>query len=275
MAVTPATVNLSGFYRNDTSPIIYGANPHIPRGGSGITTYAAQLLRTGLTGLTQDIYPGNTITWMTDEAEGYARINWVTGHTHGLHYDVLSAHGNQTQVYTKVYIRRTMANSSKVLKINGAGSPYQSNTTLIGPTAGGYTGDEINAYWGDVVNSNNDNSVPYRMDGVLTGGGSLTRAAPTFNHSPLARKYMNITGAWEYYETFVKFNDSGVQNGECAIWQNRTLIFHASSVWNCADGTNQNIINYVGLGEYTSMANVVEDYKLFDISFERPVGRGI
>lgn len=226
-------------------------------------SYDAQLLYTSQD-MTFNNDPGNTVEWRTDEAEGYARIHYDNPGFCGLQHTL--ANQTSAQVYVSYYVRRHENPCSKQLKVNGVGSGADRNNYTFGPTANGYSDNECYLYYGDAVSGGNDNSVVFRMDAALTGGGAFSRAEPTYTSAP-ARVFQDVTGTvWERYEVYAKFNSIGVQNGRFGVAKNGVLVFQIDDVWNCSDDTNARFRDYIGVGEYTSNSGFIEDYKRVDIS---------
>lgn len=270
MAFSVQNTDASGYTRQLSTPTIDSEFPSSYRGGTdayGIVTYAAELLTSGLTGLTE-MNPGtNTSVW---DAGGFARITYNVSGTYGLRF---TPDTTKTQVYVRFELRRNQLNTTKQFKLLGNGA-ILSNATM-GAAGGGYTGNLYYIGYGDNVASENDGTCITRMDGTLQGGSAYTRTPPTDVYSP-AMVYQDYSGTvWEQYELFWKYNDSGVANGEIIIWKDSVLIFHFTNVYNCADGVGNNTLGQIGIGEYSGNAGVYEDYRNLSISYERPTGRGV
>ncbi len=90
---------------------------------------------------------------------------------------------------------------------------------------------------------------------------------------------MDITGAWDEYEVFIKFNDMGSQNGEFITWRNGSLLSHWTNIYNTANvalgAATGATRDGVSLADYSGSSGFHEDYKKWYISYDRPTGRGV
>jgi len=208
------------------------------------------------------------------DAGGFARLTWAAeanAGTFGLRYNIPSG---KFQSLTQFDIRRHGTKTSKILKSpginNGTGNPTSNYT--FGATLGGYVSAGLDIYYSDSVNGG-DNSTGYTMTGSLGGGTSETRATPTKTVVTPGGINMSVDGVtWDTYEVFVKFNETGIANGEIGIRKNGTLILHFEDVWNCAEPAidGARFRKYAGLGEYSSSRDFYEDYRNFKIGYDRP-----
>jgi hypothetical protein len=242
----------------------------------GISTYDVQSLNTGINnGITlgNNGSPAFTASW-----DGtYAVLTWPTPGNSGLIYSFpVKA---RTQLYARVRVKafQGVAAISKMLKMigdsRGGGNPT-SNFTL-GPQLQGYAGGAPRALglaYSDALGGG-DNSVSWVLDGTLSGGGAYSRTPhPTFN----VGAQTNLTANETLVEIFWKYNTDGNSDGEIAIWIDGVLKTWAVNVINCGTGLQK--MDYVGVGELRGdsiTGSLIELYRDFAISPNRPIGRGI
>lgn len=235
----------------------------------GITTYQTQSLNGGIDGglnVSNDSGASFSAGW-----DGtYATLSWDTAGTAGLRWE--PANPNQRQVYIRLRVKafQGAAAVSKILKMKGPGSSYSNFT--FGPQLQSYSGGApraIGLAYSDAVGGG-DNSTSWLLDGTLSGGGVYSRVPrPTFR----VGTQTNLTASETVVEVFWKFNDDGKPNGEIAIWIDGALKTHAVNLYNCGTGLQK--IGYIGVGEYSGVSGVIEKFRDFAVSYDRPVGRGI
>jgi hypothetical protein len=206
---------------------------------SGVT-YEFTGLTTGLSGLAND---GGTV-W--DSVNGYAVVT-TTGSVQGLSYSLLN---RSTQyLYVKVDCRKSSTTqSSKHFKVFGQNISGRSNCTWA---PGGYAGDRYGIYYGDNQTGGNDATTEMKFDGVLTGGGFYSRTPhPTF----VVTSTVLFDTSFHTEEYWMKFNDTGVANGELACILDGVVKFHAKNLFNCHDGGN--LRDYFSLTAFTQSPGV-------------------
>lgn len=245
-------------------------------GDTGISEYEIETLITGLDGLTEnDDNSELTVSWETGEG-GFARLTWADDGTSGLRYAIQA---ETKQVYISYEIRRHSAYFSKQIKVLdrsvGGGTNYSNMT--FGPSHGAGLEQQSRGFginYGDGVSGTNDNAIANDIEG-FDAGDPFTRAPPRNRVTSSDAAYQqDVSGTvWRLVEIFVKFNDPDTQNGEVAIWFDGELVLWEDQMYN---STNANgYPSTIGIGEVSYHDGLVEDYRRFRVSVERPVGRGI
>lgn len=242
----------------------------------GVSTYIVQSLNTGINnGVAAYDNAGCGLTAVWDGT--YAVLTWPAAGNAGLKYDFpIKA---RTQLYVRVRVKafQGAAAISKLLKMvgdsTGGGTPTSNFT--FGPQFQGYAGGAPRALglaYSDSP-SGGDNSVSWLLDGTLSGAGVYSQTPhPTF----VTGVQTNLTANETLIEIFWKFNTNGNADGETAIWIDGVLKTYAINVINC--GTNLQKMDYFGIGELRGdslSGSLIEKYRDFALSDERPVGRGI
>lgn len=259
-----------------TAPDEGGGDPGDPGDDRGISEYLIQTLVTGTDGLT--VF-GNSeiidIDWSDDDG-GFVRLTWSDAGSAGLRYRV---NESTKQVYISYEIRRHSAYFSKQLKVNdrSVGPGCDCSNMTFGPSFSGGLNSQITAWginYGDGISGSNDNQIANDIEGY-DPGDPFTRDPPRNRVvSDMDDWRQDVTGTvWHLVEIFVKFNDPDTPNGEVAVWFEGELVLWEDLMYN-----STNLNGYprdIGIGEVSYRAGLVEDYRDFRVSLERPVGRGI
>lgn len=253
--------------------IIYMDAPGNSADAFGISNYAITSLITGINnGLAfGDDHGGNSASFTSDGTGNYAILNWAGGGTAGLRWTAVDT--AQKQIYLRYDLRRSQNDNTKELKVFSKNYPTTYSNCTWGCNTGGYIGVTQGLSYSDATGGG-DIGVQFNLGSypTLTGGSAFTRTPhPTLVTQTASNE--SISSVWETHEIFWLQNDDGINNGEVAKWFNGALVLHLTDMWNC--GTGQQGLSRVDLGAYANIAGVVEHYRKFYGSYDRPVGRGI
>jgi hypothetical protein len=180
----------------------------------------------------------------------------------------------------------TLTQNSKTLKIFGQG--YSTTGNYSNCTWGTYyTG--LNAFtinYGDVEYNggagSNDTTINLDFGDFprswatlpdIGNGSEFTRTPyPTKTYLP-GLSYIPDTD-WHLYEYFMKFSDT-IPDGEFAMWLDGKLLMNLTNLWNASSG--QQLRNFISLGDFGQYWTAAwnQDFKDLNISYDRPVGRGL
>lgn len=241
----------------------------------GITTYAMQGLITSLT--QSSVYFDDntsgaaTATWTSDGTGNFARLTWpAAGGTAGLSWDVIDT--TNRSIYVRWDYRRSVATHTKRMKLFGRG--YSANYSNFNVHYD-YGSNNLGISYTDKT-TGGDIDVQFVIGSypTLTGGSAFSQTPhPVLQSQTTTADPYDST--WHTHEFYGLHSTDGNHDGEMAYWLDGTLIFWANSAFTCRTGGQG--FAFAALGNYSngSASTLTEDFRLWSMSHDRPVGRGI